>query len=121
MNGIQLRGVGVDKNKESIIKRYNAGVEIHILAGEFNIKVNTLCRRLKKWGAKIRKGDYRKKTRKNGRACRKFSPELKAKMKYNAEVNRNSKRVKIFRTTETVNDRFLVRNILKKSRAVADE
>ena len=119
MNSIQLRGVGVDKNKESIIKKYNAGIEIYILAGKFNIRVNTLCRRLKKWGAKIRKGDYRKKAKKNYNLCRKFSPELQAKMKENTRIN--NKHIKFFNTVETGKDKFLVRNILKKSRAVANE
>ena len=114
-----MRGFRVDKNKENIIKRYNAGVEIQILAGEFDLKVNTLCRRLRKWGVKIRRGDYRKKAEKNCHLCRKFSPELQAKMKENTRIN--DKYIKVFETVETGNDKFLVRNILKKTRAVANE
>lgn len=46
----QPKSAEADKNKESLIKRYNAGVGIQILAGELDVKPDTLCRRLKKWG-----------------------------------------------------------------------
>jgi len=119
LNRIQLKGVEMDKNKESIIKRYNAGVEIQMLAGELNVKPDTLCRRLKKWGVKIRRGDYKKKAITNRYLYRKFSPELQAKIRENTRIN--NKYIKFFNTVKTGNDKFLVRNILEKSRAVANE
>ena len=48
MNDTQLKGVKLDKNKNYIINKYVSGTEIHILAREFNVAIDTLCRRLKK-------------------------------------------------------------------------
>ena len=87
MNGTQLKGVEVDKNKCDIIRRYKANTKINILAGEFNITIDTLCRRLKKWGIKIRKGDFKKKAQERIHFRREFSPELQAKMRENTRVN----------------------------------
>ena len=61
MNNCQLKGVKVDENKNYITKKYISGTNIHILAKEFNVGTDTLCRRLKKWGVKIKKGDFKKK------------------------------------------------------------
>lgn len=87
MNRIQLRGVKLDKNRDSIIEKYKVGIEIQILAAEYNVVVDTLCRRLKKWGVKVRKGDFKHKIRERKVFRRKFSPELQAKMRKNTRVN----------------------------------
>lgn len=87
MNGTQLKGVTVDQNKSKIIKSYKGGIKIHILADEYNIEIDTLCRRLKKWGVKLRKGDFKKKSQERIHFRRKFSPELQAKMRENTRVN----------------------------------
>lgn len=113
----QPKSAEADKNKESLIKRYNAGVGIQILAGELDVKPDTLCRRLKKWGVKIRRGDYKKKA--ITKQYRKFSPELQAKIRENTRIN--NRYVKFFNTVEAGNDKSLVRNILKKSRAIVNE
>jgi len=50
---------------------------------------------------------------------KRISPELLAKMAENTRIN--NKHIKFFNTIDTVKDKFLVQNILKKTRAVANE
>ena len=115
MNSMQLKGVMVDKNKDIIIKKYVAGIEIYTLANEHNVGIDMLLRRLKEWGIKIRKGDFRHKPKEKGYYRKKFRPELQAKMKENTRIN--NKYIKFYSTVETGKDKFLVRNILRKLRA----
>ena len=48
-----------------------------------------------------------------------LSTEILAKIKENTRIN--NKYIKFYRTIDTEKDRFLVRNILRKSRAIANE
>jgi len=57
--------------------------------------------------------------KKNKNFKRKFSPELQANMEENTRIN--NKHIKFYETVDTSKDKFLVRNILKKSKAVANE
>ena len=111
----------IDENKDNIIQKYNENMSISEIAELYGVVESTIYLRLVKWGIKIKK--YRsERRRKNERPIsqkRKFSPELQAKMKENTRIN--DKHIKFFNTVETKDDKFLVRNILKKSRAVANE
>ena len=110
MNSTQYKGVKVDEKKNYIIEKYVSGIKIYILAEEFNIAVDTLCRKLKKWGIKIRKGDFKKKARERGHFRRKFSPELQAKMRKNTQVNNNY--IVYCKFVNTTRDQRLIRNII---------
>jgi len=50
---------------------------------------------------------------------KRISPELLAKIEENTRIN--NQHIKFYSTVETGNDKFLVRNILKKERAIANE
>jgi len=50
---------------------------------------------------------------------KRISPELLAKMKENTRIN--NQHIKFYNTVDTSKDKYLVRNILKKSRAIANE
>ena len=111
----------IDENKEGIIQKYKENMPISEIAESYGIKESTIYLRLIKWGAKIKRYGVvrRRRNERPIRQKRKFSPELQAKMKENTRIN--NKYMKVFNTVDTGNDKFLVRNILKKSRAVADE
>ena len=111
----------IDENKDGIIQKYNENMPISEIAELYEIKESTIYLRLIKWGAKIKRYGVirRRKNEKPIRQKRKFSPELQAKMEENTRIN--NKYLKFYRTVETGNDKFLVRNILKKSRAIANE
>jgi transposase len=111
----------IDENKDNIIQKYNGNMSISEIAELYGVAESTIYLRLVKWGIKIKKyrSERRRKNERPIRQKRKFSPELQAKMKENTRIN--NKHIKFFNTVETGNDKFLVRNILKKSRAVANE
>lgn len=113
MNSTQLKGVEVDKNKEQIIEKYVSGVKIHTLAGEFNITTDTLCRRLKKWGIKLRIGDFRKKIHERKHWKRKFSKELLATRK--ALTEKFDNQVTYVEIKDNPQERRLISNILTRS------
>ena len=99
-------------DQAKIIEMYKSGVDILELADEYNIMVNTLCQKLRKWGIKIRSGDWWKESKKYKQLKQKFSPELLARMKENSRINNNPKKgiqyVKFVRTTA---DQYLISNI----------
>ncbi len=111
----------IDENKEGIIQKYKENMPISEIAESYGIKESTIYLRLIKWGAKIKRYGVvrRRRNEKPIRQKRKFSPELQAKMEENTRIN--NKYIKFFNTVDTGKDKFLVRNILKKSRAIADE
>ncbi|GAH67828.1 unnamed protein product [marine sediment metagenome] len=111
----------IDENKEGIIQKYKENMPISKIAESYGIKESTIYLRLIKWGAKIKRYGVvrRRRNERPIRQKRKFSPELQAKMEKNTKIN--NKYIKFYSTVDTGNDKFLVRNILKKSRAVADE
>ena len=111
----------IDENKDGIIQKYNENMPISEIAELYEIKESTIYLRLIKWGAKIKRYGVirRRRNERPIRQKRKFSPELQAKMEENTKVN--DKYIKFYGTVETGNDKFLVRNILKKSKAVANE
>lgn len=112
MNSTQSKGVVIDRDKGKIIKRYKDGIKIHILAGEYNIKVDTLRRRFKKWGVKIRKGEYKRRIQKKEHPKRKFSLELQVKMRENTRIN--NKHGKHCEFVNKTLDQKLVSNILNR-------
>ena len=111
----------IDENKDGIIQKYNENMPISEIAELYGIKESTIYLRLIRWGAKIKRYGVirRRRNERPIRQKRKFSPELQAKIEENTRIN--NKYIKFFNTVETGNDKFLVRNILKKSRAVANE
>jgi len=111
----------IDENKEGIIQKYKENMPISEIAESYGIKESTIYLRLIKWGAKIKRYGVvrRRRNERPIRQKRKFSPELQAKMKENTRIN--NKYMKVFNTVDTGNEKFLVQNILKKSRAIADE
>ena len=114
-----ITGARIKAEKEKIIKMYKDDIPILDIAKEYNAVETTIYRQLKIWGVLVRRKVYQKKKKKVNNSKRKFSLELQAKMKENTRVN--NKYIKFYRTVETGKDKFLVRNILKKSRAVANE
>ena len=111
----------IDENKDSIIQKYNENISISEIAELYGVAESTIYLRLVKWDVRIKRfGVIRhRRNKKPIRQKRKFSPELQAKMKENTRIN--NKYIKFYNTVETKDDKFLVQNILKKSRAVANE
>ena len=117
---IYLNNLKFEAEKERIIKMYEDNVGILNIAKEYGVVETTICRRLKKWGIQVkRKAYYRRRKNKENKPKGKFSPELLAKMKENTRIN--NQHIKFYNTIDTSKDKSLVRNILKKSKAVASE
>lgn len=111
-----LTGERIKTEKEKIIKMYKDDIPILNIAKEYGVVSTSLWRHLRKWGVPIKRKVYQRKKNKVNNFKRKFSPELQAKMKENTRIN--NKYIKFFETVETGKDKFLVRNILKKSEAI---
>jgi len=109
--GSKIIGAKIQADKNKIIEMYTGGVSIGRLAIDYDVKVDTICRRLRKWGIKIKSNDWHKKE-KGKRPEQKFSLELLAKMKENSRINNDPKKgiqyVKFVRTTA---DQYLISNI----------
>ena len=113
MNSTQFKGVIVDRNKKDIIEKYNRGIKINILADKYNVGVDTLCRRLRSWGVKVRKGDYRRKIKTKKHWYRKFSKEFLANR---VEITKmNNDRIKCSSGVNKTSDQKLIRNILNRA------
>lgn len=112
-------GARIKAEKDKIITMYQEDIHILDIAKEYGVIETTICRQLKKWGMSIKRKVYQRKKDKVNKFKRKFSPELQAKMEENTRIN--DEKIKFFGTVETGGDKFLVRNILKKSRAIANE
>ena len=111
MNNIQLKGVKIDKDKEEIIQKYNNGTEIHILADKYNVGVDTIARRLRTWGMKVNKGDYRRKKKTRKHWYRKFSKKFLANR---AEITKmNYGKIKYIKDVDISHGINMIRNILK--------
>ena len=110
MNCTQLKGVIVDRGKNKIIKRYKNGILINTIARDYNVEIDTICRRLKKWGVKLRKGDFKRKPKFVKHFKRVFSPGLKARMAENTRINNiHIRHCEFVHITE---DQKLISNIL---------
>jgi len=101
-------GAKVKADQVNIITAYEGGAAIEELADEYNIRINTLCRKLRGWGVKVRKGDYKEKVLVYHK--RKFSQELLAKMKENTKIN--DERIQYVNFVRTTEDQYLVSNII---------
>ena len=111
MNSTQLKGVVLDRDKDIIIGKYNKGMKIHILANKYDIGVDTIARRLRRWGIKVRKGDYHRKVKIRKHWYRKFSKEFLA---HRAEMTKmNGSKIKYIRDVNISHDQRMIRNILK--------
>jgi len=102
-------GAKVKADQVNIITAYEGGADIAELADEYNIRINTLCRKLRGWGVKVRRGDYKEKNV-YVPYKRKFSPELLAKMKENTRIN--NERIQYVSFVRTTEDQDLVSNII---------
>ena len=113
MNSLQLKGILVDKDKDSIIKRYKRGVLINIIAGKYNVGVDTIARRLRSWGVKVRKGDYHRDKTAHKHWYRKFSKNF---IKNRAALSkRYGDKIRYPRDINRTSDQRLIRNILNKA------
>ena len=110
-------GARIRADKEKIIEQYINGVDILILAKRYNVLSNTLCARMRKWGIKARRGDYKAsdilKEKKSGKA--KVSPELLEKRRINTLINNDRiKGIKYIKFTNTTEDQKLVDSIINR-------
>jgi hypothetical protein len=111
INRTQLKGIKIDKDKDRIIQKYNNGIKIHILADKYNVGVDTIARRLRNWGMKVNKGDYRRKVKIRKHWYRKFSKEFLANR---AEITRmNHGKIKYIKDADISHSNNMIRNILK--------
>ena len=110
MNCTQLKGVVVDRDKDKIIERYKKGVLISIIASKYNVGVDTVARRLRSWGIKVRKGDYHRKVKSIKYYKRIFSPGLRVKMAENSRINNMF--IKSCKFEHATEDQRLVSNII---------
>jgi len=119
---INLTNIRIKAEKEKIIKMYKDNIPILDIAKKYGVVSTSLWRHLKKWGVPIKRKPrepHHYRDRKIKRVKRIFSLELLAKMKENTRIN--DKHIKFYGIVETEKDKFMVRNILKKSKAVANE
>ena len=113
MNSTQLKGVVLDQDKDIIIEKYNKGVEIHILADKYEVGVDTIARRLRDWGIKVKKGDYYRKKIIKKHWYRKFSKEFLA---HRAEITKmNGNKIKYIKDINLSHDQRMIKNVLKHS------
>ena len=110
--GSQIIGARIQADRAMIIKMYADGVSIAKLADDYDVKVDTMCRRLRQWGEKIKSNDWHKRDKRQ-RAKQQFSKELLVQRAVNTRINNDPKKgiqyVKFVRTTE---DQRLVANII---------
>ena len=98
-------------NQSNIIKMYEGGTDITEITGKYDVKVNTLCKKLYLWGVKIRVGDWHKKDKCNFN--RTFSPELLSQREINTRVNDDKdKGIQYIVSKRTIPDEYLISNIL---------
>ena len=107
--GSQIIGARIQADRAMIIEMYAGGVPIAKLADDYDVKVDTMCRRLRQWGEKIKSNDWHKKE-KHQRAKQKFSAELLARMKENSRINNG--RIQYVSFVNTTEDQRLVANII---------
>jgi len=113
--GSKIIGARIQADKAIIIEMYANDISISNIAVDYDVKVDTICRRLRKWGVKIKSNDWHKKE-KSKRIEQKFSPELLAKMKENSRINNDKKKgiqyVKFGKATRR--DQYLIHNIINR-------
>lgn len=107
--GSKIIGARIQADKTKIIEAYKNNVSIGKLAGDYDVMVDTMCRRLRNWGIKIKKHDWHKKE-KSKKASTQFSSELRARMKENSRIN--NKRIQYVNFKGTTADQYLVHNII---------
>ena len=87
-------GDRIKAEKDKIIEMYDyMGIDILDIAEEYNIRPDTMCVKLHRWGIKIRKGDYTR-HRAVVKAKPKRSKELQEMIDYNTKVN--NERIKFY-------------------------
>lgn len=113
-------------NRKTIIRKDKQGISIMEIAQEYGVSFTTIYSLLKKCEGKKR--DFKRKNiklpkdQKTEREKKiiafkkKLSPELLAKMEENTRINNQF--IKSYKAVETVQDRFLVRNILRRSGSI---
>jgi len=108
----------IDKNKNSIIRKYNENMPISEIAKLYGVEKSTIYLRLVKWGIKIKKykAERRRRNEKPVKQKRNFSPELLARIKENTRIN--NKYIKFYKVVETVHDNYLVQEVLKRSEVI---
>ena len=109
-------------NREAIIQKDKQEIQIIKIAREYGVSFTTIYSLLRKWG---KKRDFKRryfkplkdqKTEKEKKLIafeKTLSPELLAKRKENTRINNQF--IKYYKVVETVHDKFLVREIFKKS------
>ena len=107
--GSKIIGARIEADKDIIIDMYGDGISISTLASDYDVKVDTICRRLRQWGEKIKSNDWHKKE-KGKRSEHKYSKELLAKMKENSRINNG--RIQYVNFVNTTEDQRLVANII---------
>ena len=109
-------------NREAIIRKDKQDIPILKIAQEYGVSFTTIYSLLRKWG---RKRDFKRKYFKLPRDLKTgsekklitfektLSPELLAKRKENTRIN--NQYIKYYKVVETVHDKFLVQEVLRKS------
>jgi len=98
-------------NRSKIIEMYEGGTDITELASKYDVKVNTLCKKLYIWGVKIRIGDWHKKNKCNFN--RKFSPELLSQREINTRINNDKEKgIQYITSKRAIPDEYLISNII---------
>jgi len=109
MNKI-LIGKRIRADRAKIIEMYKADIFVIDIANKYDVVESTIHRYLRLWGIPVKRKIHQHKKREVKKFYRKFSPELKAIMKENSQINdEHIKQVDFERTTE---DQRLVANII---------
>ena len=98
-------------NRSKIIEMYEGGTGITELASKYDVKVNTLCKKLYIWGIRIRRGDWHKKNKCNfNREC---SPELLSQRGINTRINNDKEKgIQYITSKRAIPDEYLISNII---------
>jgi len=113
-------------NREAIIRKDKQDIPIIKIAEEYGVSSTAIYTLLKRCGVKKRdfnryhfkhpKNQETEKERKFITFKKSLSPELQARMKENTRIN--NKYIKYYKVVETVHDKFLVQEVLKRSEVI---
>ena len=112
-------------NREAIIWKDKQNTPILKIAQEYGVSFTTIYSLLKRWGKKrnfkrkyfkLPKSQKTEKEKKLTEFKKRISPELLAKIEENTRTN--NKYMKPYKAVETMHDKFLVQEILRKSEAI---
>ena len=104
-------GERIKADKDKIIEMYKSDKDILDITEEYNVSPCTLCKKLKDWGVKVRKGDWKREKKVYKHEKVKVSKGILDMRAYNTKVNNG--KIKYINFVNTTEEQRLVENIIK--------